>query len=318
MFQPFPKFYIIRPDGSLTPLVPVDELPKWVSFANWDPEDIGMYSNMWAASLNSIPREGEYDVVCHHCFAQVDGHHRSVSEQSDISAPAPTPVLTYGDAIGTPGSCVMQAPDPASSQITAVPFLPAFIKQPPFHANLYSPFVGMCFVKFPRFRWPFGLGSATQDQDQDQDQDGTEEEENEERCGREQSKPLTPNPDDESDSSSEYPAQTPLLKALERRVSESNRAHNSRGSSSGADLELGYGPYGSLYPRSQLADDASGPPSESFLSAEEPLHIGPRRQKSTDEVPYKKSALAHKASASRRGTKQVRFDWTGANSTSSK
>ncbi|KAH8426806.1 uncharacterized protein LDX57_004536 [Aspergillus melleus] len=302
MTQPFPKFYIIRPDGSLTPLIPVDELPKWVSFANWDPEDISMYSYMYAASLTSFPREGEYDLVCHNCFAQVDGHHRSVSEQSDLGISMPLPALTYGDAISMSGSAL----GPAPSQITKVPLLSTISKRPPFHANLYSPFVGMCLVSFPRLRWPFRLGSTAQDQEQNQDQDQNQDQNqnqnqdqnqdrdhtdegqgNEERHGRRRL-PSTSSSEAEVESDIEEAILTPLLEGL-------NRLRQDARDASFDDLELGYG----TFPRDSPYLEGASEPSKPVQSDE---------GSAARNVAPKRSIIVHTVSSSRRGTKRVRFD----------
>lgn len=311
MLQPFPKFYIIRPDDSLTPLIPADELPKWVSFANWDPEDIAMYSNMYAATLTTVPREGEYDLVCHHCISQVDGHHRSVSEQSDLGVSIPTAALTYRDAIGMPDSCSMQAPDPAPCQLTTVPILPSFLKQPPFHANLYSPFVGMCFINFGRWPWPFRSRSVAQAKDHTEEA----EEERPEETSSHHSNHHSSDADDESDGAE--PARTPLLQGMDIRRPRSNPSDNRlpkdnrppQYSSSEVDLELGLGqsvPFDHHF--------ISELPTESSLSAGGST-VNLRRPKTAEDAPPKKSALARKAVGSKQGTKKVRFNSFMAEST---
>ncbi|KAI9045548.1 uncharacterized protein KD926_007964 [Aspergillus affinis] len=304
MTQPFPKFYIIRPDGSLSPLIPVDELPKWVSFANWDPEDISIYSYMYAASLTSFPREGEYDLVCHNCFAQVDGHHRSVSEQSDLGISMSLPALTFRDTINMSGSLAIKTPTPAPSQITKVPILPTILKQPPFQANLYSPFVGMCLVSFPRLQWPFRFGSTAQDQD-----DQTDEEENEDQS--EQRRPLHSNhsasdADDESDGEGLFPPPlAPLLDSMDIPKQDQDKV----------DLELGFGT--STPSLRQYFE-----PVNESLSKHLPLDAGlslvtPDRHQFAEGVAPKRPAIGRKASSSRRGTKRVRFNSSRAGSSSS-
>ena len=44
-----------------------------------------MVCGMQPASMSYIPREGEYDVICHHCSSSVDSQHQSVSERNGDS-----------------------------------------------------------------------------------------------------------------------------------------------------------------------------------------------------------------------------------------
>ncbi|KAB8260250.1 hypothetical protein BDV32DRAFT_149731 [Aspergillus pseudonomiae] len=161
MLQPYPRFYIIRPQGSFVPLIPVDELPTWIQVGNWDWNDTSLFTAMAPASFSSIPRVGEYDVVCHHCNASLDGLHRSVSEQSGKTGnsaqypPLPLTKLnqTYAGAFLSQSSQEALSPL-ASSYLMSLkqplfytPGYPAGFTEPPYYANLQSPFVGMCFIK---------------------------------------------------------------------------------------------------------------------------------------------------------------------------
>ncbi|KAF7590739.1 hypothetical protein BBP40_002477 [Aspergillus hancockii] len=157
MLQPFPKFYIIRPQGSLVPLIPVDELPAWIQVGNWDWNDVTMFTGMAPASFSAIPRIGEYDVVCLHCNASLDNLHRSVSEQSAMSSnssslPATKTNKNYSGAFLSRSSREPLSPLSSSNILSLKQPLfytaeyPAFLKLPPYYANLQSPFVGMCLV----------------------------------------------------------------------------------------------------------------------------------------------------------------------------
>ncbi|OGM43908.1 hypothetical protein ABOM_005932 [Aspergillus bombycis] len=161
MLQPYPRFYIIRPQGSFVPLIPVDELPTWIQVGNWDWNDMSLFTAMAPASFSSIPRIGEYDVVCHHCSASLDSLHRSVSEQSGKTRhssqypplPLTKPNKTYAGAFLSQSSQEALSPL-ASSYLMSLkqPLFytsgyPACFTEPPYYANLQSPFVGVCFIK---------------------------------------------------------------------------------------------------------------------------------------------------------------------------
>lgn len=65
--QPFPRFFVIRPDHTVVPLVALDELPPWLRIGNWNWSDPTLFQSMCPASLSPIPRLGEYNVTCYHC-----------------------------------------------------------------------------------------------------------------------------------------------------------------------------------------------------------------------------------------------------------
>lgn len=141
--RPRPKFCILRPGGFWTPLIPLDELPSWLEICNWAPD---MYMGMYPASMTFMPREGEYDVVCHHCSHGVDSLHQSVSEREASS-------VTASNAASSK-DCHEQHASPNAQHHDTVS-LPAvlhrdspnhFLEQPPFSAILQTPFVGMCVV----------------------------------------------------------------------------------------------------------------------------------------------------------------------------
>ena len=140
ILRPRPRFCILRPGGFWTPLIPLDELPSWLEICNWAPD---MYMGMYPASMTFIPREGEYDVLCHHCSYGVDSLHQSVSERGTSSVAADNdasakdcPVSPKADRSGAASLPTVLHHDPPSH----------FLEQPPFGAILQAPFVGMCMV----------------------------------------------------------------------------------------------------------------------------------------------------------------------------
>ncbi|KAJ9272507.1 hypothetical protein DTO212C5_1234 [Paecilomyces variotii] len=103
--QPFPRFFVIRPDHTAVPLVALDELPSWLQVGNWNWSDPMLFQSMGPASLVPVPRIGEYDVVCYHCCSNLDIIQRSVSEESDKSSPHTDDrksCLTYPGALPSP------------------------------------------------------------------------------------------------------------------------------------------------------------------------------------------------------------------------
>ncbi|PWY68577.1 hypothetical protein BO94DRAFT_302258 [Aspergillus sclerotioniger CBS 115572] len=150
-FQPFPCFYVYRPGYMVVPLIPLDELPGWIQVGDFNWADSALYEPMLPASFNCFPRVGEYDVICHHCYAHVDSFHRSVSERSNSNASS--------RASNVPKSAAAAGPSK-----TAVLDRPCILKHPPFEANFNtSPFVGMCFLKCKTF-WS-NWCSRTQDEE---------------------------------------------------------------------------------------------------------------------------------------------------------
>ncbi|KAE8322267.1 hypothetical protein BDV39DRAFT_218661 [Aspergillus sergii] len=121
---------------------------------------------MAPASFNSIPRVGEYDVVCHNCNASLDSLHRSVSEQSgktgnsfqNLHLPLTKPNKICAGAFLSQSSQEALSPL-ASSYVMSLtqplfytPGYPACFTEPPYYANLQSPFVGMGLFSFKDYR----------------------------------------------------------------------------------------------------------------------------------------------------------------------
>ncbi|PYH68955.1 uncharacterized protein BO88DRAFT_454035 [Aspergillus vadensis CBS 113365] len=122
-FQPFPNFYVYRPGYMVVPLIPLDELPSWIQVGDFDWGDSSLYETMLPASFNWFPRIGEYDVICHHCYKNVDSYHRSVSERSDSNASSRASDLPKGPAAQLPANSILL--DPSFK-----------LEQPPFGAGL--------------------------------------------------------------------------------------------------------------------------------------------------------------------------------------
>ncbi|RAK86882.1 hypothetical protein BO79DRAFT_269836 [Aspergillus costaricaensis CBS 115574] len=124
-FQPFPNFYVYRPGYMVVPLIPLDELPSWIQVGDFDWGDSSLYETMLPASFNCFARIGEYDVICHHCYKNVDSYHRSVSERSDSNASSRASDLPKGLTAQLPANSILL--DPSFK-----------LEQPPFGANLNS------------------------------------------------------------------------------------------------------------------------------------------------------------------------------------
>jgi hypothetical protein len=134
------RFCILRPEGFWSPLIPLDELPSWLQICDWTPD---MHVGLYPASMSFIPREGEYDVVCHNCSISVDALHKSVSENGPSSA---------SSQAAHAKTCPVQCYSPPKMQPEVRAMATEFgvtygiLGQPPFHSMLQSPLVGMCLV----------------------------------------------------------------------------------------------------------------------------------------------------------------------------
>ncbi|KAL5337308.1 hypothetical protein BJX70DRAFT_248460 [Aspergillus crustosus] len=162
MWQPFPKFYIFRPDGKQVPLIPLDELPSWlqVGFMDWNYPNLYMF--MCPATISPVPREGEYDVICQYCISGVDNTlHRSASESGQDAT-----ITSSVQAQNVPKDIDIDiaALIPKTVNNHSLPDFSYFLKdgkvcpksfpvlqQPPFYSNLQRPIVGMCVVRCARF-----------------------------------------------------------------------------------------------------------------------------------------------------------------------
>ncbi|KAL4870789.1 hypothetical protein BDV12DRAFT_194991 [Aspergillus spectabilis] len=161
MWQPFPKFYIVRPDGKHVPLIPLDELPSWlqVGFMDWNHPNLYMF--MIPATISVVPREGEYDVICQYCISSVDNTlHRSASESGqDAVTPSPIQRQKVPNDIDIAAIIPQQTtndyklPDVSylfeNGKVSPKSF--PILQQPPFYSSLQRPIVGMCFVRCARF-----------------------------------------------------------------------------------------------------------------------------------------------------------------------
>ncbi|KAL4879600.1 hypothetical protein BJY04DRAFT_91460 [Aspergillus karnatakaensis] len=164
MWQPFPKFYIVRPDGKHVPLIPLDELPSWlqIGFMDWNHPNIYMF--MIPATVSAVPREGEYDVICQYCISSVDNTlHRSASESGQdavITGPIKIQKQTSADEVA---ALVPQRNGHDYRGFDDFSYLfedgkgspKSFptLQQPPFYSNLQRPIVGMCVERCVRYVW---------------------------------------------------------------------------------------------------------------------------------------------------------------------
>ncbi|KAL2865828.1 uncharacterized protein BJX67DRAFT_156825 [Aspergillus lucknowensis] len=165
MWQPFPKFYVVRPDGKQVPLIPLDELPSWLQIGFMDWNDTNIYQFMIPATASFVPREGEYDVICRYCLNSVDSmFHRSASDlENEVESTCPS--HSHRGVSRSLNALEIAALVPRTvdrhKTLTALSWSPeadraypspfAFLQQPPFHSNLQSPFVGMCFLPCPQW-----------------------------------------------------------------------------------------------------------------------------------------------------------------------
>lgn len=81
--RPRPRFCIFRPGGQIAPLIALDELPSW--FQVYCNLGVDMVMGLQPVTLTYIPRDGEYDVICHNCAPGVNLNHTSRSERDDDS-----------------------------------------------------------------------------------------------------------------------------------------------------------------------------------------------------------------------------------------
>ncbi|KAJ5594152.1 uncharacterized protein N7459_000360 [Penicillium hispanicum] len=142
--QPRPRFCIFRPGGLLAPLIPVDELPAWLQVCNWSPDT---FMGLQPVSLSYIPREGEYDVICHHCSSSVDSLHQSISERNEDS-----PQSSGSQTKSCPG--VFFKPTGDYDLSLAGPKVPpgfplTSLGQPSFHSGVQNPFLGYYMFGMP-------------------------------------------------------------------------------------------------------------------------------------------------------------------------
>lgn len=92
---------------------------------------------MHAVSSELIPREGEYDVVCHHCSCSVDSLHQSVSERNADSPRSPASQTKCPSCFGNPPEVSASLPEELKAS-RKLP-LPAFTDSP-HNAVRHSPF----------------------------------------------------------------------------------------------------------------------------------------------------------------------------------
>lgn len=106
-----------------------------------------MFMGLQPVSLSYIPREGEYDVICHHCSSSVDSLHQSISERNEDS-PQSTGSQTKscpGAFFNPPPGC--DVPPTIAKAPYAVPY--PMLGQPPFHPTLQNPFLGLYMLDMP-------------------------------------------------------------------------------------------------------------------------------------------------------------------------
>lgn len=140
--QPSFKFFIFRPDGTVTPLIPLDQLPSWLWIRGRELGDPDINPLMVPALHGLIPRDGEFDVICCNCYSTVDALHRSPSERHGRAPPSPPGSAAAKQCRSFPG-----AYGPSRGEYPLFPEIPGLLP-----GSLQSPMVGMCLVDF---RCPF-------------------------------------------------------------------------------------------------------------------------------------------------------------------
>ena len=153
--QATPKFCVFRPDGTITPLIALDQLPSWLCIkgGKWGDSSVG--SGMIPAVRHVVPRDGEYDAVCYNCYSTIDPLHRSYSERTGPSPPPPAPPVPQllqkfsrgrypnGGHMGPQGGYPL-LPLPDGPNICRLPSY----RPPGLDAGMQNPVVGMCLVNF--------------------------------------------------------------------------------------------------------------------------------------------------------------------------
>jgi hypothetical protein len=102
---------------------------------------------MQPVTLSYIPRDGEYDVICHHCTSSVDSLHQSISERN-----ADSPRSAAGQTKSCPGAFVQPAEDAESpAMVTRAPLLEPFsmLGQPLLNPTIQNPFCGLYMCNLP-------------------------------------------------------------------------------------------------------------------------------------------------------------------------
>ena len=143
--QATPRFCLFRPDGTITPLIALDQLPSWlwIRGGKWGDPSVG--PGMVPAARGVVPRDGEYDAVCYNCFSTIDPLHRSYSERTGPSPPPPAPpvpqLLQKFSRGYYPNAWYMGSDSPNVCR------LPSY-RPPGLDAGVQNPVVGMCLVNF--------------------------------------------------------------------------------------------------------------------------------------------------------------------------
>lgn len=142
------QFFIYRPDGTKTALVPVDQLPSWIWIPGLTSVDLDRDKNMVLASQGTILKDIEYDAVCCNCYYTGNHTHQRASEQRPMG---PHPVAASKSSItqkpGMPSGEKSNAAGPLDALCLPL------VHPPLLDACVQNPMVGMCLVDC---EWPFG------------------------------------------------------------------------------------------------------------------------------------------------------------------
>lgn len=140
------QFFIYRPDGTKTALVPVDELPSWIWIHGLTGVDWGRDKNMVLATPGSIPKDIEYDAVCCNRYYTGNQANERVSENNQPMGPFPAAAASE-----LPSAKKPNAAGPLNGLCLPL------IQPPLLDTRVQNPMVGMCLVDC---EWTLGRFSS--------------------------------------------------------------------------------------------------------------------------------------------------------------
>ena len=148
------QFFIYRPDGSKTLLVPLDQLPSWIWIPSLETADAFRDKTMVLASQGTVPRDNVHEAICCNCYYSSNPSNYHVPEKNTgpfPPGPPSPPGLSSSQkpSVARPGACRTISPDDLSYSLR----LP-FVKPLGLENRIpNSPMVGMCWADC---EWPFG------------------------------------------------------------------------------------------------------------------------------------------------------------------
>lgn len=138
------QFFIYRPDGTKTALVPVDQLPTWIWIPGLTSVDLSRDKNMIPATPGSIPKDFEYDAVCCNCYLTGNHTQERLPEEQPMG---PHPAAASGSSI------TQKLGEKSKTVGSLDAFCLPLIQPPLLDPCVQNPMVGMCLVDC---EWPLG------------------------------------------------------------------------------------------------------------------------------------------------------------------